>query len=152
MIWCFGTLKTDVLLIVLMRKFLPELLRTMKTGHKDQSLRVLITIESAATLGQWCIVNAALFQHHSFWWQGLDGSRVLAHFPPGDNYCMEGQVKEVRAVTTMLLQWHTHCPSRPAGLLFGFVFCVFVCLLSPDCSFWLHPWFIWTCLLRVWPG
>jgi alpha-mannosidase len=26
------------------------------------------------------------FAHHTFWWQGIDGSRVLAHFPPGDTY------------------------------------------------------------------
>jgi alpha-mannosidase len=24
--------------------------------------------------------------HHTFWWEGLDGSRVLAHFPPTDTY------------------------------------------------------------------
>lgn len=25
----------------------------------------------------------------------MDGSRVLSHFPPGDSYHMQGQVKEV---------------------------------------------------------
>nr|WP_330216847.1 glycoside hydrolase family 38 C-terminal domain-containing protein [Leifsonia xyli] len=24
--------------------------------------------------------------HHTFWWEGIDGSRILAHFPPVDNY------------------------------------------------------------------
>jgi alpha-mannosidase len=24
--------------------------------------------------------------HHTFWWQGIDGSKVLAHFPPEDTY------------------------------------------------------------------
>ncbi|OPZ86769.1 MAG: Mannosylglycerate hydrolase [bacterium ADurb.Bin429] len=24
--------------------------------------------------------------HHTFWWEGIDGSRVLAHFPPADTY------------------------------------------------------------------
>jgi alpha-mannosidase len=24
--------------------------------------------------------------HHTFWWQGIDGSRVLAHLPPEDTY------------------------------------------------------------------
>jgi len=24
--------------------------------------------------------------HHSFWWQGHDGSRILVHFPPADTY------------------------------------------------------------------
>src|SRR5581483_5587500 len=24
--------------------------------------------------------------HHTFWWEGIDGSRVFAHFPPADTY------------------------------------------------------------------
>jgi alpha-mannosidase len=27
--------------------------------------------------------------HHSFWWEGIDGSRVMAHFPPVDTYNAE---------------------------------------------------------------
>ncbi|XP_035883525.1 alpha-mannosidase 2C1 isoform X2 [Phyllostomus discolor] len=41
----------------------------------------------------WNLVNN--FPHHTFFWEGLDGSRVLAHFPPGDSYGMEGSVEEV---------------------------------------------------------
>jgi alpha-mannosidase len=26
------------------------------------------------------------FPHHTFWWQGIDGSRVLAHLPPESTY------------------------------------------------------------------
>ena len=26
------------------------------------------------------------FPHHTFWWEGLDGTRVRAHFPPADTY------------------------------------------------------------------
>jgi alpha-mannosidase len=32
----------------------------------------------------WNEVNP--FPHHTFWWQGLDGTRVRAHFPPADTY------------------------------------------------------------------
>ncbi len=32
---------------------------------------------------------------HTFWWEGLDGSRVLTHFPPADNYNAEANVKDV---------------------------------------------------------
>jgi alpha-mannosidase len=32
----------------------------------------------------WNEVNR--FPHHTFWWQGLDGTRVRAHFPPADTY------------------------------------------------------------------
>lgn len=26
------------------------------------------------------------FPHHTFWWEGIDGTRVRAHFPPADTY------------------------------------------------------------------
>ncbi len=29
------------------------------------------------------------FPHHTFWWEGIDGTRVLAHFPPVDTYNAE---------------------------------------------------------------
>lgn len=32
----------------------------------------------------WNRVNR--FPRHSFWWEGIDGSRILAHMPPEDNY------------------------------------------------------------------
>ena len=32
----------------------------------------------------WNEVNP--FPHHTFWWEGLDGTRVRAHFPPADTY------------------------------------------------------------------
>ncbi|HLT60835.1 MAG TPA: alpha-mannosidase, partial [Microlunatus sp.] len=27
-----------------------------------------------------------LFPHHTFWWEGIDGTRVFTHFPPVDTY------------------------------------------------------------------
>ncbi|GHF29518.1 alpha-mannosidase [Streptomyces mashuensis] len=32
----------------------------------------------------WSRTNA--FPHHTFWWEGLDGTRVFTHFPPIDTY------------------------------------------------------------------
>jgi alpha-mannosidase len=29
------------------------------------------------------------FPHHTFWWEGLDGTRVFTHFPPVDTYNVE---------------------------------------------------------------
>ncbi|GAB3805714.1 hypothetical protein GCM10027605_32210 [Micromonospora zhanjiangensis] len=29
------------------------------------------------------------FPHHTFWWEGIDGSRVFTHFPPADTYSSE---------------------------------------------------------------
>ncbi|XP_075064270.1 alpha-mannosidase 2C1 [Mixophyes fleayi] len=41
----------------------------------------------------WSLVNA--FPHHTFHWAGIDGSKVLTHFPPGDSYGMKGTVEEM---------------------------------------------------------
>ena len=30
--------------------------------------------------------NINKFPYHSFYWQGLDGTKVLSHFPPADTY------------------------------------------------------------------
>jgi alpha-mannosidase len=35
------------------------------------------------------------FPHHSFWWEGIDGSRVLAHCPPTNTYNGEFQVSQL---------------------------------------------------------
>ena len=35
----------------------------------------------------WSADNA--FPHHTFWWEGIDGSRVFTHFPPVDTYNAE---------------------------------------------------------------
>ena len=29
------------------------------------------------------------FPHHTFWWEGIDGTRVFTHFPPVDTYNAE---------------------------------------------------------------
>ncbi len=35
------------------------------------------------------------FPHHTFWWEGIDGSRVLAHCPPTDTYNGEFAVAQL---------------------------------------------------------
>lgn len=35
--------------------------------------------------------------HHTFWWQGLDGSKVLAHMPPEGNYVSPASPESVAA-------------------------------------------------------
>lgn len=37
-----------------------------------------------------------IFPHSTFWWEGVDGSRVLTHFPPVDTYNAELTAAEVR--------------------------------------------------------
>lgn len=33
--------------------------------------------------------------HHTFWWQGTDGSKIWTHFPPADTYCGMCEPKEI---------------------------------------------------------
>ena len=35
------------------------------------------------------------FPHHTFWWEGIDGSRVYTHFPPVDTYNANFQPQEL---------------------------------------------------------
>lgn len=57
------------------------------------------------------------FPHHTFWWQGIDGSRVWTHFPPTDTYVGSGEPAELlRGV-----QKHgEHARSDASLYVFGF--------------------------------
>ncbi len=35
------------------------------------------------------------FPHHTFWWEGIDGTRIFTHFPPADTYNGEVVPKEL---------------------------------------------------------
>ncbi|XP_060596944.1 alpha-mannosidase 2C1-like isoform X1 [Ruditapes philippinarum] len=63
----------------------------------------------------WNLVNK--FPHHTFWWEGIDCSRVLAHFPPGDCYTMRGKVEEVLRTTK---NFKDKGRSDKTAFLFGF--------------------------------
>jgi alpha-mannosidase len=36
------------------------------------------------------------FPHHTFWWEGIDGTRVFAHLPPADTYSGDLSMQQVR--------------------------------------------------------
>ena len=36
-----------------------------------------------------------MFPHHTFWWEGIDGTRVFTHFPPVDTYNAELSGREL---------------------------------------------------------
>jgi alpha-mannosidase len=55
--------------------------------------------------------------HHTFNWQGIDGSDVLAHFPPADTYNAMANVVELRRNAR---EYKDHDRSRHSLLLFGF--------------------------------
>jgi alpha-mannosidase len=55
-------------------------------------------------------------EHHTFTWQGLDGSEVLTHFPPADTYNAEATVEELHRETAV---YKDHGRSRHSLMLFG---------------------------------
>ena len=55
-------------------------------------------------------------EHHTFTWQGIDGSEVLAHFPPADTYNSVGTVAELRKSAR---DYKDHEHSRTGMLVFG---------------------------------
>lgn len=56
-------------------------------------------------------------RHHTFTWQGIDGSEVLAHFPPADTYNGVGSITELR---NHARNYKDHDHSRHAYYLFGY--------------------------------
>ncbi|MBW8857614.1 MAG: alpha-mannosidase, partial [Bradyrhizobium sp.] len=56
-------------------------------------------------------------EHHTFTWQGLDGSQVLTHFPPADTYNAEVTVEELRRSAAA---YKDHGRSHHALLVFGY--------------------------------
>jgi alpha-mannosidase len=54
---------------------------------------------------------------HTFWWEGLDGSRVLTHFPPADTYNSMADVKEILYSQS---NYKDLDRSKDAYLLFGY--------------------------------
>jgi alpha-mannosidase len=55
-------------------------------------------------------------EHHTFTWQGLDGSEVLAHFPPANTYNAEATVAELRRDVAA---YRDHARSGHSLLVFG---------------------------------
>nr|XP_057931009.1 alpha-mannosidase 2C1 isoform X2 [Doryrhamphus excisus] len=63
----------------------------------------------------WNLVNT--FPHNTFFWEGLDGSKVLTHFPPGNSYGMEGKVEDL---VKTVKQNHDKGRANHSAMLFGF--------------------------------
>ena len=55
--------------------------------------------------------------HHTFTWQGIDGSEVLAHFPPADTYNATAEVSELRRTAR---DYKDHDRSHRSLLVFGY--------------------------------
>lgn len=57
------------------------------------------------------------FPHHTFWWQGIDGTRIWTHFPPADTYCGSCEPKEV---LFSVKNYKDHARADHSLYLFGF--------------------------------
>ncbi|MBE7213508.1 MAG: alpha-mannosidase, partial [Gluconacetobacter diazotrophicus] len=61
--------------------------------------------------------------HHTFTWQGIDGSEVLTHFPPADTYnalTTQGGTNEIAQLRANARQYKDHVRSRDSLMLFGY--------------------------------
>lgn len=57
------------------------------------------------------------FPHHTFWWQGIDGTKVWSHFPPADTYIGNCEPTEV---VRSVKNYRDHGRSENSLYLFGF--------------------------------
>jgi alpha-mannosidase len=60
--------------------------------------------------------------HHNFYWEGIDGSRVLTHFPPGDSYnaMWNGKGFPLLDVLHSSENFKDHDRTRESLLVFGY--------------------------------
>lgn len=55
--------------------------------------------------------------HNTFWWQGIDGSRIFTHFPPADTYVANGSPQQI---AQSVKNHRDHSRSDQSMYLFGF--------------------------------
>ena len=63
----------------------------------------------------WSYTDA--FPHHTFWWEGIDGTRVFTHFPPTDTYNAEVTPAELAHGTSAFKEAG---PASRSLLLYGY--------------------------------
>jgi len=62
----------------------------------------------------WNLINK--FPHHTFYWRGIDGTKVLTHFPPADTYNSDARAKDV---IKTIKNYKQSSKSNKALMLFG---------------------------------
>lgn len=86
-------------------------------GYSSQLPQIMKLSECDFFLTQklsWNNINK--FPHNTFYWQGLDGTQVLSHFPPADTYVSEANVKDLVQGTK---NFKTKDKSNRSMMLFG---------------------------------
>ena len=65
-------------------------------GYSGQLPQIMKLCDVKYFLSQklsWNLTNS--FPHHTFYWKGIDGSKILSHFPPCDSYESKVEVKDI---------------------------------------------------------
>lgn len=86
-------------------------------GYSSQLPQIIKQSECDFFLTQklsWNNINK--FPHNTFYWQGLDGTQVLSHFPPADTYVSEANVHDLVQGTK---NFKTKDKSNRSMMLFG---------------------------------
>ena len=86
-------------------------------GYSSQLPQIIKQSECDYFLTQklsWNNINR--FPHNTFYWQGLDGTQVLSHFPPADTYVSEANVHDLVQGTK---NFKTKDKSNRSMMLFG---------------------------------
>ena len=79
-------------------------------------------------------IRSFIFQHNTFFWEGIDGSQVLTHFPPADSYVMQGKASEMhhslenfkdkgRSNVGLYLYGHGDGGQGPKWVIYSFSIC-----------------------------
>lgn len=87
-------------------------------GYSSQLPQIIKQSECDFFLTQklsWNNINK--FPHNTFYWQGLDGTQVLSHFPPADTYVSEANVHDLIQGTK---NFKTKDKSNRSMMLFGY--------------------------------
>lgn len=77
----------------------------------------------------------SLSKNNTFFWEGLDGSKVLTHFPPGDSYEMQGKVNDVSFFYHMHILVNFESVKRYFQIIQAFTF-----LLTASAHSWWKLW------------
>lgn len=69
-------------------------------GYSPQLPQIILHGEMKYFLTQklsWSLINK--FPHNSFYWDGIDGSEILVHFPPADTYSSQCTISDIMKST-----------------------------------------------------
>jgi len=120
-------------------------------GYSGQLPQILKGFDIPYFLSQklsWNLCNT--FPHTSFFWEGIDGSVVLAHFPSADTYNSSASVSDVlKCVTNHKSKVISSCACVSVRVLFVRLSRMYVCMYVHSirvCVFYIPHTLLYTSL------